>query len=377
MNDTVVLISHAVETLTNFRGPLIRAMVAAGYRVVAFAPDYTDSSRQAVRALGAELVDYPLQRTGINPWQDMRSMLALRKALLHIRPDVVLAYTIKPVIWGTLAAWLARVPRRVVLIEGLGFVFTDSGSAVPLKRRLLRGVVSWLYRFALARAHRVLMLNPDDIRDFAARGLVAPEKALNIGGIGVDLAEWPVTPLPDGPTTFCLAARLLREKGVYEYIEAARNIKTRHPEARFLLLGSTDKNPGSLQAVEVEQWVREGVVQWPGHVPMRDWLARSSVFVLPSYREGVPRSTQEAMAMGRPVITTDVPGCRETVIDGVNGIIVPPRNAAALAAAMEKLVLDPGRLAGMAAASRRMAEEKFDVHRINAVILRELRGQTA
>ena len=253
----------------------LAAYRSAGYRVVAFAPDYTEASRQAIRALGAELVDYPLQRTGINPWQDMRSMLALRKALLKIRPDVVLAYTIKPVIWGTLAAWLARVPRRDVLIEGLGFVFTDSGSSVPLKRRLLRGVVSWLYRFALAHAHRVLMLNPDDIRDFATRGLVAPEKALNIGGIGVDLAEWPVVPLPDGPMTFCLAARLLREKGVYEYIEAARGIKARHPEARFLLLGSTDKNPGSLQAEEVAQWVREGVVEWPGHVPMRDWLARS------------------------------------------------------------------------------------------------------
>ena len=175
------------------------------------------------------------------------------------KPDVVLAYTIKPVIWGTLAVWFARVPRRVVLIEGLGFVFTDSGSSVPLKRRLLRGVVSWLYRFALAHAHRVLMLNPDDIRDFATRGLVAPEKALNIGGIGVDLAEWPVVPLPDGPMTFCLAARLLREKGVYEYIEAARGIKARHPEARFLLLGSTDKNPGSLQAEEVAQWVREAL----------------------------------------------------------------------------------------------------------------------
>ena len=377
MSDTVVLISHAAETLINFRGPLIKAMVAAGYRVVAFAPDYTEASRRAIAALGAELVDYPLQRTGINPWQDMRSMLALRKALLHIRPDVVLAYTIKPVIWGTLAAWLARVPRRVVLIEGLGFVFTDSGDTVPLKRRLLRGVVSWLYRFALARAHRVLMLNPDDIRDFATRGLVAPAKALNIGGIGVDLAEWPVTPLPDGPLIFCLAARLLREKGVYEYVEAARRVKARHPGARFLLLGSTDKNPGSLQAAQVEQWVHEGVVEWPGHVPMRDWLARSSVFVLPSYREGVPRSTQEAMAMGRPVITTDVPGCRETVVDGVNGLIVAPRDAAALAAAMEKLILDPGLLAGMGAASRAMAEEKFDVHHINAVILRELRGQDA
>jgi glycosyltransferase involved in cell wall biosynthesis len=178
--------------------------------------------------------------------------------------------------------------------------------------------------------------------------------------------------LPAAPVAFCLAARLLREKGVYEYAAAARIVKARFPDARFLLLGRLDENPGSLSAAEVQQWVQEGLIEWPGHVPMRDWLAQASVFVLPSYREGVPRSTQEAMAMGRAVITTDVPGCRETVVDGLNGYLVPPRSAEALAGAMEKLIQDAGLLARMGLESRKMAEEKFDVHRINALILREL-----
>lgn len=369
---TIALVGNTTESLINFRGPLLKAMTAAGHRVIAYAPDYTPTSEQAVRALGAEPAPYPLQRTGVNPWQDLRSMLALRRAWATLQPDVVFAYTIKPVIWGTLAAWLARVPRRIAMIEGLGFVFTGDGRAMPVKRKILLALVSRLYRFALTRAHRVLMLNPDDIRDFVSRKLVDADKTLCIGGIGVDLAEWPVAPLPAAPVAFCLAARLLREKGVYEYAAAARIVKARFPNARFLLLGRLDENPGSLSAAQVQQWVQEGLIEWPGHVPMRDWLTQASVFVLPSYREGVPRSTQEAMAMGRAIITTDVPGCRETVVDGLNGYLVPPRSAEALAGAMEKLIQDPDSLARMGLESRKMAEEKFDVHRINALILREL-----
>jgi glycosyltransferase involved in cell wall biosynthesis len=372
MNNTVVLIGNAVEELINFRGSLIKAIIADGHRVVAFAPDYTLASRQAVQALGAEPAGYPLKRTGITPLSDLRSMLALRKALTNIRPDVVLSYTIKPVIWGTLAAWLAHVPRRIAMIEGLGFVFIDDNNQPSIKRKFLRGIVFQLYRLALACAHRILMLNPDDVQYFISHGLAAKNKILNIGGIGVDLAAWAITSLPSPPITFCLAARLLREKGICEYIEAARTIKARHPDTRFLLLGRLDENPGALQAEEVKQWIAEGLIEWPGHVSMRDWLAQTSVFVLPSYREGVPRSTQEAMAMGRPVITTNVPGCRETVIDGINGYLVPPRNATALAAAMEKFILDPGLISKMGKASRQIAEEKFDVRRINAVILRIL-----
>jgi glycosyltransferase involved in cell wall biosynthesis len=373
---TVALIANQAFSLTNFRGPLIRDMVARGHHVVALAPDFDAHSRAALRALGAEPVDYPLARTGMNPFQDMKALIALRRALKRIRPDVSLAYFTKPVIYGTLAAAWAGVPRRMALIAGLGFAFTDDGQPLNVKRRFLRSAVSALYRLALNRAHRVLLQNPDDIREFTRRGLVALDKAMCIGGTGVDLTEWPVAPLlrlPEFPITFALTARLLREKGVLEYVAAARIIKARHPNTRFLLLGGLDENPGALSGAEVQAWVAEGIVEWPGHVPVRDWLAQAHVYVLPSfYREGVPRSTQEAMAMGRPVITTDAPGCRETVVDGVNGFLVPPRDVEALVGAMQRFIREPGLIARMGAESHRLAEDWFDVRRINAAMMREM-----
>lgn len=369
---TVALIANQAFSLTNFRGPLIRDMVARGHRVVALAPDFDAHSRAAVRALGAELLDYPLVRTGMSPRQDMNTLIALRRAFKRIRPDASLGYSIKPVIYGTLAAASAGVPRRVALIEGLGFAFTDNGEPLTAKRRLLRIAVSALSRIALGRAHCVLLLNPDDEQEFVRRGLVAPDKAMCIGSIGVDLTEWPVTPLPrlpEFPITFALAARLLREKGVLDYVAAARVIRARHPHTRFLLLGGLDENPGALSGAEVQAWVDEGIVECPGHVPMREWLAQAHVYVLPSYREGVPRSTQEAMAMGRPVITTDAPGCRETVVEGVNGFLVPPRDVEALVGAMQRFIREPGLIARMGTESRRLAEERFDVRTINARML--------
>jgi len=175
------------------------------------------------------------------------------------------------------------------------------------------------------------------------------------------------------PVTFLLAARLLREKGVVEYVKAAKLIRKKYPQTRFILLGSLDTNPGAISRAEIEAWASEGIFKWPGHVQdVRTWLARSSVYVLPSYREGVPRSTQEAMAMARPVITTDAPGCRETVIDGVNGFLVPVGNPEALAATMEKFVLEPDMIERMGQASRRIAEERFDVRKINRIILKEM-----
>ena len=192
--------------------------------------------------------------------------------------------------------------------------------------------------------------------------------------IGVDLIEWPPAPPVLEPVTVVLAARLLREKGIAEYAEAARQVKARHPEVRFVLLGSLDPNPGGFTRGEVESWVAQGVLEWPGHVDVKPWLARASVYVLPPYyREGMPRSTQEAMAMGRPVITTDAPGCGETVIDGENGFLVPVRDADALAEWILRFVENPALIRTMGQRSRQLAEERFDVRRINAR-LREVLG---
>lgn len=376
MLKTVALIAHHAVSLLNFRSDWIRDLCTSGVRVWCLAPDYRDEDRAAVRALGAEPVDYGLRRTGMNPLRDAWDALALMRLLRRLRPDAAFAFSTKPVIYGTLAAWLAGVPRRVAMIEGVGFVFTDAGQPLSWRRRILRGLVTGLYRRALSHAHQVIFLNRDDKAEFVTRGLVAEDRAHVLGGIGVDLQAWVPAPPAISPVTFLLVARLLREKGILEYVAAAQRVRAEDPAARFLLVGGLDSNPGSLGQAEVQSWVEAGILEWPGYVGVRPWLARASVFVLPSYREGVPRSTQEAMAMGRPVITTDVPGCRETVEDGVNGYLVRVRDAEALAQAMLRFVREPALISTMGAASRRMAESRFDVHDVNARLTGMLMGAT-
>ena len=369
---TLAIISSQAFSLVNFRGRLICDLVAQGDQVYALAPDYTDDFRVQVRALGAIPVEFTLTRTGMSPWRDLLSMAKLTVLLRQLKPDVILSYFIKPVIYGTLAGWMARVPHRVAMIEGLGYVFTTTGSKLSWPRVLLREGVSLLYRIALSRAHRVIFLNKDDIFNFLKLGLVDLPKICHLDGIGVDLDYWTVAAPVSSPVTFLLAARLLREKGIIEFAQAATQVKKFHPQARFILLGALDPNPGSLDIAQVQCLVDDGIIEWPGHVNLKPWMAQASVYVLPSYREGLPRSTQEAMAMGRAVITTDVPGCRETVADGVNGFLVPARDAAALAQAMLKFVTHPELIASMGLQSRRMVEERFDVNKINPQLLKVL-----
>lgn len=360
-----VIGSHA-HYLVNFRGALIQAMKAHGHEVLALAPDFDAGTRSDLTAIGVRPVDISLSRTGLNPVRDVRDFFGLNARMRQLRPDVVLAFTIKPVVYGLLAASMARVPRRFALITGLGYTFSEGGSR---RDRIVQTTARQLYRVALRGADAVFMQNPDDVDEFVARRIVSRKKVVPVNGSGVDLDAWPLMDLPDPPVTFTLAARLLGEKGVREYVAAARQVKAKHPETRFLLLGGLDTNPSAIGRTEVMSWVAEGVVEWPGHVEMRPRLAQTSVFVLPSYREGVPRSTQEAMAAGRPVITTDSPGCRETVVAGENGYLVPPRDVDSLAAAMLKFVENPQQIAVMGRNSRRLAEERFDVRAINQKML--------
>jgi glycosyltransferase involved in cell wall biosynthesis len=366
------IVTNQAFSIVNFRGPLIRDMVAAGVKVYALAPDYDSEMRHLVYELGANPVDLSLAPTGMNPFRDALDVLRLAALLRRLSPDVVLGYFIKPVIYGTLAAWLAGVPLRVMMIEGLGYIFTPSDSSQTKKRKWLRTLASSLYRFSLTHAHKVIFLNRDDIYEFVNAGLVDESKVVNLGGIGVNLVDWPFTQPVSKPLTFLLSARLLREKGIVEYAEAARQVKISNPTVRFILLGGFDTNPGRLDQAELDLWVNQGLLEWPGHVEVKSWLAQASVFVLPSYREGIPRSTQEAMAMGRAVITTDVPGCRETVDEGINGFLVPVRDVSALANAMLRFVENPSLIGAMGLESRRLAEMRFDVRIINPRLMKIL-----
>jgi len=368
---TIAIIGNQGFSLLNFRGHLIEDLIAQGHTVYALAPQMDANIAHALRALGCKPVTFPMARTGTNPVTDCTTLLHLRRMLSRLKPDIVLSYAAKPAIYGTLAAWLTRVSARFAMIEGLGYVFIAQPQE-GARKKILRHIVVGLFRFALKKSSRVFFLNPDDIADFSALGLVRLEQAVNIGGIGVDLDVWHPTPTVLEPVTFLFVGRLLKEKGVLDFVAAARRIKALHPATRFLLVGGIDENPGSVSQADVQHWVAEGLIEWPGHVPVAPWLQQASVFVLPSYREGVPRSTQEAMAMGRAVITTDVPGCRETVVHGVNGYLVPPRDPEALVRTMQTFIQEPHLIATMGAESRKLAELRFNVRKINTAIMQTM-----
>lgn len=363
------IISNNAFSLVNFRAPLIDEIVQRGHKVYALAPDFDQPSRAAITDIGAEPISISMSRTGVNPARDAWDILRLRQELARLRLDVVLGFAIKPVIYGMLAAKSAGVPRRFALIAGLGYAFGDAANGAA-RGRVLHHLARTFYTAALARTDRVFMQNPDDLRDFERMNIVARDKMVLVNGTGVDLEHWPLLEPITQPVTFLLAARLLFAKGVREFVSAARMLKPDYPAARFILLGGTDTNPDAIATGQVEEWVKEGLIEWPGHVDVHPWLARSSVYVLPSYyREGVPRSIQEALASGRPVITADTPGCRETVVEGVNGFLVPPRDPEALAAAMRRFLKQPQLIIDMGQQSRLVAQERFDVHAINALMI--------
>lgn len=314
-----------------------------------------------------------MDRLGTSLITDLRSFVSLYDAIRACRPDIVLTYFAKPNIFGILAALCARVEWRVAMVEGMGYVFTQDTNGRRTPKQIVVGwLVLCLYRFAFAAANRVVVLNSDDLHDLQRSCGLELSKAVLLGGIGVCLSEWKMQPPHEQPITFTMVARLLREKGVFEFLNAAKLINSEFPLVRFLLLGGLDSNPGAISRKDLQPWMEMGCVDILGHVDVMPHLRCTSVFVLPSYREGVPRSTQEAMAMGRPVITTDVPGCRETVLHNINGFLVPPRDHLALAQAMKRFVLQPEIILSMGRESRRIAEERFDVLRANAKIIEVL-----
>ncbi len=363
-------------SLVRFRGAMLQAMVTEGHQVTALAPEVDPvlslgeepgAVQAELAAMGVAFRAVPLGRTGLNPVADLRCLRALAALFRELRPDVLLSYTIKPVIYGTLAAAWAGVPHRYAMITGAGSAL----EARDVPGQALAWVARALYRLGLARTEGVFFQNPDNRAFFESHHLLAPGcRVTLINGSGVDLAQFAPAPLPPGPTTFLMVARVSRDKGVPEFAEAARRVRARHPEARFVLVGPFDSNPSGLPRELVDQWVREGSLDYRGATQdVRPFLAEAHVFVLPSHGEGTPRSVLEAMACARAVVTTDVPGCRETVIPGQTGFLVPAKDAGALAQAMERFLDDPGLAARMGVAGRQYAIAKYDVHQVNAVIL--------
>lgn len=371
---SLALISSQAFSLVNFRGPLIAALAGRGVHVYALAPDYNAAYMHQVESLGAEPIPYSLSRAGLNPLKDISDAVRLMLLLHKLKPDISLSYFIKPVIFGSLASRVAGVKSCYSIIEGLGYVFVDDKGNKTFKASSLRKLVSCAYRAALRMNKNVFFLNDEDIAEFKRLRIVSPEQVIRLDGIGVDLNRFQFATPVKSPVVFLFMARMLKDKGVFEFVEAAKIVRATHPRGvRFLLLGGTDANPASVSEPTLKTLAEEGIVEWVGNKDdVRPWIAQSSVFVLPSYREGLPRSTQEAMAMGRPVITTDSVGCRDTVEEGLNGFLVPVRDAPAIARAMMRFIETPELIEKMGFESRRLAEQRFDVHRINEKVMKAL-----
>ncbi|MEM0514217.1 glycosyltransferase family 4 protein [Pseudoalteromonas sp. YIC-827] len=361
----IIVIGTYPPSLINFRGALL-ARLAQKHDVIALANGASQVIQDELNALGVKYIDYPVSRSGFNPFKDIITLHTYRKLFAVENPDLVLSYTIKPIVWGGIAARLCGVKGFIAMVTGLGYAFQKGG----LLKKGLVSLVTNLYKVALKSANAVIFQNPDNLKVFVDESIVPKKKCFLVNGSGVNLEKFTPAPLPVS-NSFLLIARLLGDKGIREYYHAAKLVRQLYPQAIFNLVGPTDPSPDGIQFAEVEKWVSEGVIQYHGSTDdVRPFIESSRFFVLPSYHEGLPRTVLEAMAMSRPILTTNVPGCRETVINGENGWMVDKEDAEQLAEKMIWMIEHPKKVDEMAKASLALVREKFDVHKVNEEILK-------
>ncbi len=369
----ILLVVNAEWYFWSHRLSLAKALRDSGCEV-SVAAAVERGYQSAIEQAGFRFTPLHLQRRSTNPWRELQSVLELYRLYRRERPDLVHHITIKPVLYGSVAARAAAIPAVINTIPGLGYTFLGAG----WRGKAMRWAISQAYHFALLGPHlRVIFQNAEDRAIFWSRRIVAPERTILIRGSGVDLQRFAPAPQPAGVPLILLAARLLWDKGVGEFVEAARYLKARNVECRVVLVGIPDpENPKSIPGSTLEGWHAEGVIEWWGlRDDMPDILKQTSIVVLPSYREGVPRILLEAAAAGLPIIATDVPGCREIVHHDENGLLIPPRDPAALADALQSLLVDPERRAQMGQCGRELVVKEFSdeqVVRETFVVYRDL-----
>jgi len=360
-----LLISPKNRTVWNFRGELIKRIIESGYQVFVTGPDKTDVEK--IEELGAEFVEIPMNKNGTNIFADIKYCKALFHTIKKIKPDVILGYTIKPVVYGTIAGWLGGVKNINCLITGGGYTFTSTS----FKAKVLGTIVRTLYKFALKHSTHVIFQNDDDKNEFIGCKLVKEEKCNVVNGSGVDMAHFNKVPYPN-EICFFMLSRLLKSKGVTEYLEAAKKVKGMYPDVKFALLGKyEDKMQDAISKEYVEDLIQKGIIErFEETSDVRPYYEKCSVYVLPSYREGTPRTVLEAMAMGRPIITTDANGCRSTVVDGKTGFLVPVKDVDAVADKMIYFIENPEQIKIMGEASNEYCADTFDVIKVNSDMLK-------
>lgn len=371
----IVIIGTVASSFLGFRADLIKSLLEKKHTVYAFTSEYSKEQLSLIESSGVIPVTYKLSRGGISPLADIKSTYELSKKIKKIAPGLVFCYFSKPVIFGTMAAKLAKVPKVIGMLEGLGYTFTEQPNQVSKKTRLIKKAQVLLYKIALPQLDKIIFLNSDDPKDLLDKYSIKVKQVEVLGGIGLNLEDYRYSSVYPTQPTFIFIARLLAEKGIHDYIAATKIVRNSYSNAKFIVLGIIDKKAlGALTEEELQEVTQASIIEYPGHVNnVSEWIKNSSVFVLPSYyREGVPRSTQEAMAIGRAVITTDVPGCRETVVDGVNGFLVEKWNPQALAEKMIYFIEHPEQIKKMGYESYKIAQEKFDADKVNKRLINML-----
>lgn len=359
-----ILVSPKNRTAYNFRGDLIKLIISKDYEVIVTGPNRDNVEK--IEALGARFVEIPMDKNGVDPVKDIRYEKALYKLFCEEKPDAVLGYTSKPVIYGSIAAKRAGVKKITAMITGLGYAFTSQTK----KAKIIRMIMSVLYKRAMSSTDTVIFQNPDDMEQFTSLGLVKKEKCKLVAGSGVNTERFHLLPYPE-KTTFFMLSRIMNSKGIREYLEAAKIVKEKYPDTHFMLLGACEGIQDSIGPEELKKYTDSGIIEHFGETEnVPPYYGKCSVYVLPSYREGTPRTILEAMATARPIITTDAPGCRETVKDGENGFLVPVKDAKALSDKMLWFVEHPEKIEEMGKKSLEYCLEKFEVGKVNSDMIK-------
>jgi glycosyltransferase involved in cell wall biosynthesis len=367
----ILIFASYGPSLINFRLHLIKKLISRGYKVSVASPKdkFSVNLQKKLKYLGVDTHIFKLYRQSFNIFRDFFSLLEIYRILINLKPNVVISYTAKPVIYSGFILKFFKKINYYPLITGLGYAFSEG---ITIKKKILKFLMVKLYTQSLKSSDKIIFQNKDDQALFF-KLKIFKKKNLScvVNGSGIDLSLYPLTNLPSKPI-FLMIARLLVDKGVREFVEAAKIVRLRFPNAKFKLVGGLDQNPSSISSKELHLWINQGNIEYLGELKsVQSILQSSKFFVLPSYREGTPRSILEALSTGRPVITTNSPGCRETVIHGKNGLLVPVRNATALAKAMIKLLNEKEEtLKKMAKESYLIAKNKFEIGKVNKSMLK-------
>lgn len=357
----IAVLSSHTPSLFWFRMDMMLGFKALGHEVIAIGNETEDLWSEKFSEHGIKYIQADISRNGTNPIKDLKTLKSLKAILKQERPDKLFTYQAKTVIYGGIAANMLGMTEVYPLIAGIGSVFLSG----DFKSKIIRFILKTEYRFAMRKSPKIFFQNNDDVKVFTDNKIIRKEKTVILNGSGVNLEKFTQKPLPEGSAFLCIS-RLIKDKGVYEYLKAARIVKEKYPQVRFLLVGPYDSNPSALKPAELQPYIDDGIIEYFGEASdVRPYLEMCNTFVLPSYREGTPKTVLEAMAIGRAIITTDATGCRETVTNGENGYLVPIKDIDALSNAMIDLIKNPDKIPQMAKKGLELVHQKFDVNIIN------------